>query len=113
MILDLHLRLPRLQKDLINGNKCHFIFQFSDDGAPETSKLGMSIGSLTCWNFGSTVRSREFHYFLHYSSVSEKDAVMEDLWRQHTDEMKVLEGNVLPVCGQQCTTEFQPSTDQS
>lgn len=67
MILDLHLRLPRLQKDLIwfNGNKCHFIFQFSADGAPKTSKLGMSIGSLTCWNFGSKVRSQEFHYLLH------------------------------------------------
>ena len=72
MILDLHLRLPRLQKDLIwfNGNKWHFIFQFSDDGAPETSELGMSIGSLTCWNFGSRVRSREFHYLLHCLSVS-------------------------------------------
>lgn len=46
-------------------------------------------------------------------SVSEKDAVMEDLCRQHTDEMKVLEGNVLTICGQQCTTEFQPSADQS
>ena len=115
MILDLHLRLPRLQKDLIwfNGNKYHFIFQFSDDGAPETSELGMSIGSLTCWNFGSRVRSREFHYLLHCLSVSEKDAVMEDLWRQHTEEMRVLEGNVLTVCGQQCTTEFQPSADQS
>ena len=38
---------------------------------------------------------------------------MEDIWRQHTEEMKVLEGNVLTVCGQQCTTEFQPSADQS
>ena len=59
MILDLHLRLPLLQRDLVwfNENKCHFIFQFSDDGAPETSELGMSIGLLTCWNFGSRVRS--------------------------------------------------------
>ena len=67
MILDLHLRLPRLQKDLIwlNGNKGHFIFQFSDDGAPETGELGMLIGPLTCWNFGSRVRSQEFHYLLH------------------------------------------------
>lgn len=89
MILDLHLRLPCLQKDLIwfNGNKCHLTFQFSDGGAPETSELGISIiGSLTCWNFGSRVRSREFHYLLHFLSVSEKDAVMEDLWKQHTEE---------------------------
>lgn len=28
---------------------------FSDDGAPETSELAMSIGSLTCWNFGSRI----------------------------------------------------------
>lgn len=112
MILDLHLRLPCIQKDLIwfNGNKCHFIFH---DGAPETSELGMSIGSLTCWNFGSRVRRQGFPYWLHCLSVSEKDAVMEDLCRQHIDEMKVLEGNILTVCGQQCTTEFQPSADQS
>ena len=40
MILDLHLRLPRLHKHLIcfNGNKYYFIFQFSDDGAPEKSE---------------------------------------------------------------------------
>ena len=64
MILDLHLKLPRLAKQLrwFSGNTHHFIFQFSDHGAPETSELGMSIGSLTCWNFGVRVRSREFHY---------------------------------------------------
>lgn len=115
MILDLHLRLPRLKKQLIwfNNNENHFIFQFSDDGAPETSELGMSIGSLTCWNFASGVRSREFHYLLHCLSVAEKEAVMEDLWRQHSQEMAMMEGNVLHVCGQQCTIEFQPSADQS
>ena len=81
MILDLHLRLPNLTKQLIwfNGNKYHLLFQFSDDAAPETSELGMSIGSLTCWNFGSRVRSREFHYLLHCLSVSEKDIVMENI----------------------------------
>jgi hypothetical protein len=115
MILDLNLRVPRLNKQLIwfNGNTNHFILQFSDDGAPETSELGMSIGSLTCWNFGTRVRSREFHYLLHCLSVSEKDKVMEDIWKQHTDEMQVMEGNLLTVCGYQCTVEFQPSADQS
>ena len=115
MILDLHLRLPRFHKQLIwfNGNKYHFIFQFSDDGAPETSELAMSIGSLTCWNFGSRVRSREFHYLLHCLSVSEKESVMEDIWKQHTEEMRVLEGNIFTVRGQQRTLEFQPSADQS
>ena len=78
----------RLQKDLIwfNGKEWHFIFQFSDDGAPETSKSGMSIGLLTCRNFGSWGGSREFHYLLHCLSASEKNAVMEDLWKQHTEE---------------------------
>jgi len=115
MIIDLHLRIPRLKKELkwFNGNEYHFIFQFSDDGAPETSELGMSIGSLTCWNFVSRVRSRDFHYLLHCLSVSEKDAVMEQIWQQHTEEMQLLEGNVLNVCGVQCTAEFQPSADQS
>jgi hypothetical protein len=51
MIVD--LRLPRLRKQLrwFNGNQNHFVFQFSDDGAPETSELGMSVGSLTCWKY--------------------------------------------------------------
>ena len=80
MILDLHLRLPRLQKKLMwfNENENHFHIQFSDDGAPETRNLGMSIGSLTCWNFGGMVRSRENHYLLHCLSVSQKDQVMEE-----------------------------------
>lgn len=73
----------------------------------------MSIGSLTCWNFGSKVRSRDSHYLLHCISVSEPYTVMEDLWRQHTDEMEVLEGNVLNIHGHHCTVEFQPSADQS
>ena len=68
MILDLYLQLPRLHKQLIwfNGNKYHFIFQFSDDRVPETSELAMSIGTLTRWNLGSRVRTREFHYLLHF-----------------------------------------------
>ena len=115
MILDLHVHLPHLHKQLLcfNENQCHFIFQFSDDGAPQTSKLNMSIGSLTCWNFGGRVRSRDYHYLLHCLSVSEKDQVMEDLWKQHSDEMQVLEGNLFNVCGHQCIIEFQPSADQS
>ncbi|XP_078372353.1 uncharacterized protein LOC144656016 [Oculina patagonica] len=115
MILDLHLRLPYLRDRLIwfNENVNHFIVQFSDDGAPETSDLSMSIGSLTLWNFGDKVRSRDYQYLLHCLSASEKDRVMQDLWKQHTEEMLLLEGNVLNVCGRQCTLEFQPSADQS
>ena len=46
MIVDLYLRLPHLCRQLVwfNGNTNHFVFQFSDDGAPETSQLTMSIG---------------------------------------------------------------------
>ena len=115
MIIDLHLRLPHLCRKLIwfNENTNHFIFQFSDDGAPESSQLTMSIGSLTSWNFGDRVRSRDFQYILHCVSLGEKDEVLESIWKQHTDEMEVLEGNVFNVCGKQCTLEFQPSADMS
>lgn len=37
---------------------------------------------------------------------------MEDLWKQHSDEMETLEGNIINIHGHQCTVEFQPSTDQ-
>lgn len=41
MIIDLHLRLPHLSNKLIwfDDNTNHFRFQFSDDGAPESSQL--------------------------------------------------------------------------
>ena len=115
MILDFHLRLPHLKRKLMwfNDNSFHFIFQFSDGGAPETSELSMSIGSLTYWNLGDRVRSREYQYLLHCLSIGEKDSVMQDLWLQHSDEMLLLEGNILTVCGNQCTVEFQTSADQS
>ena len=46
MILDLHLRVQHLSKRLtwFNDMEYHFIFQFSDDGAPKTSDLTMSTG---------------------------------------------------------------------
>lgn len=44
-------------------------------------------------------------------SLGEKDEVLENLWKQHTDEMALLEGNVSTVCGKKCTVEFQPSAD--
>jgi hypothetical protein len=115
MILNLYLESSQLYQQLtwFNDNKDHFIIQFSDDGAPETSELGMSIGSLTCWNFGGKLRSRDCHYLLHCLSVSEKDPVMEALWKQHSDEMQLLEGNLITIHGHLCTVEFQPSTDQS
>ena len=47
MVIDLHLRVQYLSKKLIwfNEMENHFIFQFSDDSAPETSDLTMSIGT--------------------------------------------------------------------
>ena len=116
MIIDLHLGLPHLSRKLIwfNENTNHFIFQFSDDEAPESSQLTMSIiGSLTSWNFGDRVRSRDFQYILHCVSLGGKDEVLESTWKQHTDEMEVLQGSVFNVCGKQCTLEFQPSADMS
>ena len=115
MIMDLHLRLPHLCRQLtwFNENTNHFIFQFSDDGTPETSQLTMSIGSLTLWNLGEQVRSREFQYLLHCISLGEKHEMLELLWKQHSDEMQLLESNVFNVCGKQCTVEFQPSADMS
>ena len=115
MIIDLHLRVPHLSQKLVwfSENENHFIFQFSDDGAPETSELTMSIGSMVCWNFGDQVRSRDFQYLLHCVSVQEKDQLMHDLWEQHTEEMKILEGNILTVCNKDCTVEFQPGADMS
>ena len=38
---------------------------------------------------------------------------MEDIWKQHSDEMQIMEGNLLTVFGCQCTVEFQPSAEQS
>ena len=113
MIIDLHVRVQHLFKKLVwfNDLENHFIFQFSDDGAPETSQLTMSIGSLTMWNLGDRVRSSDFQYLLHCVSLQEKHEVLEDLWRHHADEMVLLEGNILTIAGKQCTVEFQPSAD--
>ena len=75
MIIDLHLRLPHLLRKLawFNENTNHFIFQFSDDGAPESSQLTMSIGSLTCWNFGDRVRSKRTFNIFYTVSVWERN----------------------------------------
>ena len=115
MIIDLHLRLPHLFRKLVwfNDNTNHFIFHFSDDEAPKTSSSTMSIGSLTFWNLGERVWSRELQYLLHCVSLSEKHEVLELLWQQHTEEMLLLESSVFTICGRECTMEFQPSADMS
>jgi len=113
LMVDLHLRVPHLSKKLVWFNELehHFIIQFSDDGAPETGQLTMSIGSLTSWNFGDRVRSSDFQYLLHCVSLDEKNEALESLWKQHSDGMAMLEGNKLMIAGKECTVEFQPSAD--
>ena len=67
LILDLHLCLTYLKNSLswLNDNLYHFIVQFSDDSAPETSYFSMPIGSLTLWNFGDKLQSWNYQYLLH------------------------------------------------
>ena len=115
MITDLHLSVPKLKSDLLwfNDIENHFVVEFSDDGAPESNETTMSIGSLSLWNFGTKIRSRQFHYPLHTVSAEEKDKVCESLWKQHTDEMMLIESNVVNVKGKKVTFEFHPSADQS
>ena len=73
-IIDLHLKCVHLRRKPVwyNDIKNHFIFEFSDDGAPESKKESMCIGSLTCWNFGKRVRSRDYHYSIHMITTKER-----------------------------------------
>ena len=88
---------------LIQWYQNHFIFEFSDDGAPESQKESMCIGSLTCWNFSKRVRSRYYHYPIHMMTAKEKDDAVSNLWKQCTEEMQILESNTLIINGEQCT----------
>ena len=114
-MLNLNMEVPSLMGQLqwFKGQEHHFVIQFSDDGAPEAKDTTMTIGSLTLWNVGSRARSREYHYLLHTISCKEKEDVAFNLWQQHTDEMRLLEGNTLTIAGNQVTVEFQPSADQA
>ncbi len=73
----------------------------------------MSIGTLTFWNFGSKVRSRDYHFPLHLVTANEKDQICELLWKQHCDEMQLIESNILTINGERTTFEFQPAADQA
>lgn len=63
----------------------------------------MSIGSSTFWNLEDRVRSSDFQYLLQCVSIDEKNKVLEDLWKQHTDGMAMLEGNKLMIAEKECT----------
>ena len=78
-----------------------------------SSETSMTIGSLTLWNFGRQVRSREFHYPLHLISTTEKYVICENLWPQHTDEMTLIESNIFTINKEKVTFDFQPSADQA
>ena len=45
MIIDLHLRVPSLQEKLVWLNRIenHFVFEFSDDGAPSVLNVGVML----------------------------------------------------------------------
>ena len=104
MIIYLHLRCKPIW---FNDKRNNFILQFSDGGAPESSQLIMSIK----WQPNDRVRSRDFQYILHHVSLGEKYEVLQSIWKQHIDEMEMLEGNIFIVSNKQCTVEFQPSAD--
>jgi hypothetical protein len=115
MIADLNLKVKTLNEKLIwfNGNINHFVVEFSDDGAPESKEKTMTIGTLSMWNFGKRIRSREFHYPLHMITASEKDIVCELLWKQHSEEMELIQSNVLNINNIKTSFEFVPSADIS
>ena len=92
-----------------NDVENHIVIEFSDDGAQESKDTTMS---LTMWNFGRKVRSRDYHYPIHTVSCGEKEELLADMWRQHTDEMLLIEGSILNINNKD-VTEFQPSADQA
>ena len=93
-----------------NGIHNHFIIEFSDDSAPESKEGTMCIGSITMWNFG---RSRNLHYPIHTITAKEKDNAVSDLWEQYTEEIMMLEGNVVHINDEKVTIEYQPSANQA
>ncbi|XP_066914204.1 uncharacterized protein [Clytia hemisphaerica] len=115
MIVDVNLQVSANKDKLywFNNVKNHFIVEFSDDGAPESKEVSMTIGTLSLWNYQNRIRSRDHHYPLHLLSTDEKNAICEDLWRQHSDEMILIEGNIFTINSEKVTFEFQPSADQS
>ena len=57
------------------------------------------------WNFGIKVRSNDCHYPIHTVSCGEREKVLGDIWRQHTD--------ILNMNNTKINVEFQPSADQA
>ncbi|CAH1248480.1 Hypp8161 [Branchiostoma lanceolatum] len=115
MMVDLHLRLPGLRKELrwFNGKKNHFIIYFADDGTPETKDSSMCVATLSCWNFGSKTRSREYQYLLHIINESEKSPVVAELWGEHLFQIRMMISKAYTIAGELCTFEFRAGGDES
>ena len=114
MMVDLNLRLPHLRAKLnwFNDELGSFIVQFSDDSASEMNQLTMSLGTVTLWDFGSLVISRRKQYLLEAVSVTSWQ-IMAELWEQHCEEMKTMQGSYFTINGKRCCFEFLPSADQA
>ncbi|XP_078620594.1 uncharacterized protein LOC144887315 [Branchiostoma floridae x Branchiostoma japonicum] len=115
MIVDMYLRLPHLRSQLrwFKGRKNHFIFLFADDGTPETKDTSMTVATLTCWNFGKQVRSRNTQFLIHVVSASEKAAVLRAAWGEITFQAGLMEAESITIAGELCTFEFRAGGDES
>ena len=111
MVADLNLKTMKDKLLWFNGNVNHFVVEFPDDGAPESKEKTRTIGTFSLWNYGSRIRSREFQYPLHMLTASEKDDVCELLWKQHSDEMNLIEGNIFHITNEKVTFSFVPGGD--
>ena len=60
--------------------------------------------------FCKRVVNREYHYPIHMITAKKENAV-SNLWKQYTEEMQILEGNILTINDEQITMEFQPRAD--
>ena len=115
MIADLNLKVKTMKDKFrwFNGNINHFVVEFSDDSAPESKEETMTIATMSLWNYGSRIRSREFHFPLHMLTAGEKDDVCANLWRQHSEEMELIEGNLFYINNEKVTFSFVPAGDTS
>lgn len=59
MIRDLNLEVKDNKEKLMwfNGNRNHFIVEFSDDDVPDSREKTMFVGTVTFWNFRNRVSS--------------------------------------------------------
>ena len=73
----------------------------------------MTLGTLSLWNFGNRIQSRDFPDLLHTRSASEKVKVCEFLWMQSYDKTQLTEGNVFVINGETCPFQLYPVADNA